>query len=132
MPSVSSLCMNSIVAALAKGDQVVLIIGTPLCKQKYVMHFLHRNRYPFLKAKLTEGMLLHIGIADDLPVPSVSPLCRSAITTILFILRVPFLLMLLSVPASSTMLSVAFALQTLLVGCHLSCDNPVTWLFQLI
>lgn len=101
MPSISSLCMNSTVAALAKGDQVVLIIGATFCKRKYVMHFLHRNQYPFLKAELTEGMLLHIGIADDFPVLSVPALCRRTITTVLLILCVSFLLVLLAVPAVS-------------------------------
>ena len=91
--------MNSAVAALAKRDQVVPVIGAAFSERKYVMHFLHRNQDPFLKAELAEGMFLHIGIADDLPVLSVPTFCHRPLATVLLVLCIPFLLMLLTVAA---------------------------------
>ena len=46
-----------------------------------------------------QGMLLHIGIADDFPVLTVPSLYRRSITTVLLVLCIPFLLMLLTVAA---------------------------------
>ena len=91
--------MNSAVTALAKRDQVVLVIGAAFSEREYVVDFLHRYQDSFLEAELAEGMLLSVGIADDLPVLSVTTLCCRPVTSVLLVLCVPFLLVLLTIPA---------------------------------
>ena len=90
--------MDPAVAALAKGDQIAVLVCSALSERNNVMDLFHRNEASFLEAKLTEGMAFDVGITDDLPVLSVPALCGLTVTTVLFITRVHFLLVLLAVP----------------------------------
>lgn len=64
-----------------------------------MVDFLYRYQDSLLEAELTERMLFDVSGTDNLPVLSVPTLRRFVVTSILFILCVPFLLVLLTVPA---------------------------------
>ena len=63
--------MNLIVAAAAKGHEVVPGMGTPATDLKNMMNFCSRYEPAFLLAHLTERVLLDIFVSYSFPGPAV-------------------------------------------------------------
>jgi len=72
VPTITTLGMDSGVAGLAKGNQIISCVSAALGQRHFVVDFLSRNQSAFLLAHLTQRMLLHIAVTDTLPSPSVS------------------------------------------------------------
>ncbi len=64
MPAVTTLRMDTAVAALAQRDKVISRMSAALGQRHDMMHLLDRNNDSLLEALLTERMLLGIGGSD--------------------------------------------------------------------
>lgn len=59
--------MDFRMTALAKGDQVVWVVGSTFRERNDVMDFIHRNNDAFLIAEFADWMSLYIFISDPFP-----------------------------------------------------------------
>ena len=98
MPAISTLRMNTAVAAPAQREQVLPCMSPALGERHDVMHLLDRDNEPTLETLLTERMFLHIARTDTAPSPPV-PTAYSRIPVILFVACVFLFLMFLAVPS---------------------------------
>lgn len=64
---ISSGSMDFRMTALAKGDQVVWVVGSTFRERNDVMDFIHRNNDAFLIAEFADWMSLYIFISDPFP-----------------------------------------------------------------
>ena len=70
--------------ATAMGDEVLTAVVAAFGQGLDVMHLFCLNQLALLIAQLTEGMLLHVLVADALPSSAVAPLC-SRVSFVTFI-----------------------------------------------
>ena len=84
VPAVTAFSMDSRMTAAAKGDEVLTAVVTTFRQGLDVMHLFCLHQLALLITKLTEGMLLHILVADALPSSAVASL-GSRVSFITFI-----------------------------------------------
>lgn len=98
MPAVTTLCMDTAVAAFAQRYKVIPRMRTALGQRHDVMHLLNWHDNPTPEAFLAERIFLHITCADTAPCSSI-PTAYSRIPVILFVACVFLFLMFLAVPS---------------------------------
>lgn len=97
-PIISPMCMNRRVTRLAQRNQIAPIVCATFTQWFLVMNFLCRYKHAFFITKFTERMQLHIAITNPLPCSTISS-PGIWITSVLFILAVPYLGVFLTVSA---------------------------------
>lgn len=72
MPTITTLGMDSGMAGLAKGNQIIPCVSAALGERNFMVDFLSGNQHTFGLTQLTQRMLLDIAVADPLPGSAVS------------------------------------------------------------
>ena len=84
VPPVTTLCMDSGVTGLAKGNQIVFCMGTALGKRNLVVYLLGWHQPSVLLAQLADRVLLHIAVSDAFPGTSI-PAAYSRVPVVLLV-----------------------------------------------
>lgn len=92
VPTISSLCMNPSMTAAAKRHQIAPVMCTAFRKWFLMMNSFNGSDDSFLKAHLTEGVGLDVGIPDAFPGSAV-PTAYSRVPVVLLVVAVVLLRM---------------------------------------
>jgi hypothetical protein len=98
MPTITSLCMDSGMARLTQGDEIISCMCAAFRKRDAMVDLFRRNKQTFLLTQLAQRMLLHIAVSDTLPSTAITT-AYSRVSVVLLVAFVLLLLMFRTKPA---------------------------------
>ena len=84
MPAVAALGVDSGVAGLAQGNEIVSRVGSAFSQRLFVVHLFGGGQSAIPQAQLTQRMLLDVPVADALPGAAI-PTAYSRVTVVLLV-----------------------------------------------